>query len=343
MNLHSKPGSVLREYAKGEIGQDRFFREVLPAARPVVMRGVVSDWPAVVVANSSDASLIDYLSTFAAAQPVQAAFGPPGIRGRLFYNATLDGLNFRRGKILLRTVFEQLLAAADKAEPGAIAVQSMRTIESLPGFDQDNRLSWLPDSIKARAWIGNRITVAAHYDSSENIACVVAGRRRFTLFPPDQVANLYPGPFELTPAGPIVSMVDFDDPDHDRYPKFRKALNEAYVVDLEPGDAIYIPYLWWHHVRSVDPINMLVNYWWNPATATTGKPLDAMLHAMFAIKNLDPHHREAWASLFDHFVFQRDGEPGIHLSADRRGIQGALPPSDLREALAAIGRSLSSP
>src|SRR3546814_19620038 len=84
----------------------------------------------------------------------------------------------------------------------------------------------------------NRIRVAPHYDLMENVACCVAGRRRFTLFPPDQLANLYPGPFELTPAGTPVSMVDPFAPDLDRYPRFAEAGTHARGATLEPGEAL---------------------------------------------------------------------------------------------------------
>ena len=56
------------------------------------------------------------------------------------------------------------------------------------------------------------------------------------------MANLYPGPLENTPAGAVVSMVDFDDPDLERFPRFPQAMAEAWVADLEPGDAIYITF-----------------------------------------------------------------------------------------------------
>ncbi len=82
----------------------------------------------------------------------------------------------------------------------AMAVQSEDIAELLPQFAAENRLA-LVRGVRPRIWIGNRIRVAPHYDLKENVACCVAGRRRFTLFPPDQLANLYPGPFELTPGG----------------------------------------------------------------------------------------------------------------------------------------------
>ena len=59
---------------------------------------------------------------------------------------------------------------------------------------------WI-EGVPPRLWLGNAIKVATHYDQMENIGIVVTGRRRFTLFPPEQVANLYMGPIELTPAG----------------------------------------------------------------------------------------------------------------------------------------------
>ena len=62
-------------------------------------------------------------------------------------------------------------------------------------------------------WLGNRAIVAPHYDIHDNLACVVAGRRKFNLFPPEQIENLYPGPTLVTPGGVPVSMVDLNQPD----------------------------------------------------------------------------------------------------------------------------------
>ena len=56
------------------------------------------------------------------------------------------------------------------------------------------------------------------------------------------------------------------------------------VADLEPGDAIYIPTLWWHHVRSHSPLNILLNYWWqaDPAQTQFASVFDALMHKLRA-------------------------------------------------------------
>ena len=72
-------------------------------------------------------------------------------------------------------------------------------------------------------------------DLPDNLACVVAGRRRVTLFPPAQLENLYIGPLDHTPAGQAVSLVDFHAPDPARFPKFTEALRHARGAVLEPA------------------------------------------------------------------------------------------------------------
>jgi hypothetical protein len=319
---------------------ERFWTEILPAGRPMVLRGAVRDWPVVAAGRESPAALVAYLRRFDRGLPVRAMLGPPSIEGRFFYNADLSDFNFRSDHVKLAAALDLLLNAVDDVRPTSLAIQSVPTRANLPGFDSDNRMALLPESLEPRVWIGNRVTVAAHHDPSENIACVVAGRRRFTLFPPDQAANLYPGPFELTPAGPIVTMVDFRAPDLERYPRFADAMAVAQSAELAPGDALYIPYLWWHHVESIDAMNMLVNYWWTPPGEHEGHPVQALLHAMVAIKNLPEAHRQGWRALFDHYVFQDHGPPGAHLPVDRQGIQGPLDAELLRRVRSAIAGTL---
>jgi hypothetical protein len=298
--------------------------QVLAEYRPAVLRGLVQDWPAVKAARVSPAELARYLAAFDSGKAVDAILMPPEVRGRIAYDESMDGFNFVRNRLPVSAILEQLSRYAAFPQPPAVAVQSAPVADCLPGFALQNRLSLLDAAVAPRIWIGNRVTVPAHFDESENVACVVAGKRRFTLFPPEQVANLYVGPLDFAPTGAAMSLVQAAEPDFARFPKFREALASAWVAELEPGDAIYIPTLWWHHVESVDrTLNVLVNYWWNGALADverTDSGMDCLLHALLNIRPMPPALRSAWASLFEHYVFRASDEDLAHIPERRRGV-----------------------
>jgi hypothetical protein len=175
-------------------------------------------------------------------------------------------------------------------------------------------------------WLGNRTRTAAHWDLPQNLACVVAGRRRFTLFPTDQIGNLYVGPLEFTLAGQAISLVDVDAPDLERYPRFAEALGAARTAELGPGDALYIPSLWWHAVASLDEFGAMINFWWRDAEPPLLTPLNALYHAVITMKNLPPNELAAWRVLFDHYIFGDNGDPAEHLPEKARGILGRRTP-----------------
>jgi hypothetical protein len=274
----------------------------------------------------------------AAANPVPFMRAPADVEGRLHYGAEIGTRNFTVQQAPLCDFLDALALEAEKDRPDALALQGLNAGDHVPGFAEANRLAILPPAILPRLWIGNAAKVAIHHDPSENIAVVAAGRRRFTLFPPEQVGNLYMGPFNPTPAGVQVSMVHLTAPDLDRYPRFADALEAAQTAELEAGDAIYIPYQWYHHVEALSPFSMLVNYWWDAAPAGAGSPWDAMMFGLMSLRLLPPDQRRAWQAMFDHYVFLANGDPGEHLPADARGILAATSPQDvahMRNALLA--------
>ncbi|HTU11371.1 MAG TPA: cupin-like domain-containing protein [Allosphingosinicella sp.] len=323
-----------------DVDPARFLEEIRPLGRPAVLRGLAAHWPAVAAGTGPVEGFADYLMRFADPREVPVLMGPPEIQGRFFYRDDLRALNFTRAKMRLGAFLGLLLAQRGEARPDALSLQSEPIPELLPGFHAANDIGLLDPSVVPRAWLGNAVRVAAHYDVKENIGVVVAGRRRFTLFPPEQVANLYPGPFELTPAGTPVSLVDPAAPDLARFPRFAAALAQAQVAELEPGDAIYIPYHWWHAVDSLEPVNLFVNYWWNPAMPGLGAPYDALLHAFLAFRHLPPEQREVWRLMFDHYIFCSDGDPAEHLPPDVRGVMGAPTPEQLRAMRAMLKQAL---
>jgi Cupin-like domain len=269
----------------------------------------VAGWPAVRAAAESPAAFCTYLARRDAGTAVDALRMPPGARGRIFYNDDLTGFNFTRERLTVTEVIERVVKYAAMAKPPAIAAQSAPVAECLPAFANENVLALVHESIRPRIWLGSAVVTPAHFDESANVACVVAGRRRFTLLPPGQVANLYVGPLDFAPTGTPVSLVSFREPDFARFPRFREALAHALVTELGPGDAIYIPPLWWHHVESLERLNALVNYWWKgPPGAPVEAPsaFTALHQSLAAFRDAPPAERAAWEALFAHFVFGRD-------------------------------------
>lgn len=295
---------------------------------PLVLRGAVADWPLVRKAQASDDGAVAYLKHFYNGRPVNALVAPPSERGRFFYRADSKRMNFETASALLPDVLQSLLAERDSDSPAAIVMQAISAPDSLPGLEQENPNRFAPAGSQARVWIGNKATVAPHFDVAENIACVVAGRRRFILFPPEQTTNLYPGPMDVTPANVPISMVAMDEPDFVRFPRYRDALAAAQVAELEPGDAIYIPYLWWHGVQSLSSFNILVNYWFNRDEAAARYPFVPMLALAFrAYRDMAPQQREAWRALYEHYLFQEGGDPMEALSPQHRESEHAPDPS----------------
>jgi hypothetical protein len=313
-----------------DVDQATFAREIATRYQPAVLRGVVAQWPAVRHGRESPVAFYRYLAGFDSGRPVDAILMRPEVHGRIGYDATLDGFNFARNRLPITTLVEQLARYGHFDDPPSLAVQSALVPDCLPGFQAENRLPLLPDSVAPRIWLGNRVTVPAHFDESSNVACVVAGRRRFTLFPPEQVGNLYIGPLDHAPTGAPMSLVSLAAPDFDRYPRFKDALAAARVADLAPGDAIFIPTLWWHHVESLDAkLNALVNYWWKGSLGgveRTASGLDSLLHCLLDLGALPPELRRAWGALFDHYVFHAGPDTLAHIPPPHRGVAGPLTP-----------------
>lgn len=311
-----------------DLSARQFFDEILPLQRPVVIRGFAGHWPLVNAAKESPQEFVKYLNRFYTGKKASILLGHPDIKGRFFYTDDMTGLNYVKGDERLDLFLSRLLELIDKHVYPAISIQNVLLKDILPGLQDENKTDFFPD-VDPRLWIGNQATVCAHYDGSDNLACVVAGRRRFILFPPEQVANLYPGSLNFTPAGAPVSLVNLHQPDFDRYPRFKTALDNAYSAELFPGDAIFIPMLWWHHVDSLEKVNGLMNYWWNGSAAkevVQPTPLDSLNMALLAMRNLTPLQRNAWRAMFDHYLFKQGVDPASYIPKHCQYAVGDITP-----------------
>ena len=297
---------------------------LLTSSEPLVLRGLASSWPMVAKARASQQEAGAYLRRFYRGEQVLAFLGAPDIGGRYFYNEDLSGFNYASVKAPLDKVLEELEEHKDAVRPPSFYVGSTMIDHYLPGFRAENDLDLGARQPLVSIWIGNRSRIAAHHDVPDNIAVVAAGRRRFTLFPPEQVSNLYIGPLDFTPAGQAISLVDFAKPDLERFPRFAQAMQHARAAELGPGDAIFIPSMWWHHIEALEPFNALVNYWWRQSPPHMDSPISALMLALLTLRELPPAQRSAWQELFRHYVFESDGGEAAHIPPHARRILAPL-------------------
>lgn len=305
---------------------------LLRPVRPYVLRGVAARWPIARAGVASAQEAIAYLKGFARDTAVTVSVAPPDAGGRISYRPDLLGFDFRQEKAPLPAVLDSLLHYLDDPAAPTLYVGSTTIDTWLPGFREHNDVGFGAVQPLASIWIGNRTRIPTHQDVPDNIACVVAGRRRVTLFPPDQLQNLYIGPLDRTPAGQPVSLVDFTAPDYrhdqERFPKFAEALRHAQTAELSPGDAVLIPSMWWHRFEALDAFNVLVNYWWRQSPMWMDTPMNALMLAIMSVRDLPPEQREIWREVFRYYVFDADAQTAAHIPEAARGM--LAPMDDLR-------------
>lgn len=300
-----------------------FQQEIIPLYRPAILKGIFEEWPIVKAGRDSVGSIVNYLNRFNKHAVVEGFVSSPEVQGNFSYKSDFSGFNFEKVnepfELLLKKMLDYL---QDQGRP-RVYIGSARIIDCLPDLMNENPCSLVGSNLVPRIWLGNPTIIQPHFDYPDNLACVVSGRRRFTLFPPQQISNLYVGPIDVTPAGQAISLVSLKNPDFEKFPKFKQALAEAMVAELEPGDAIYIPSLWWHNVEAVDSFNVLINYWSNSGIGLDS-PQDAMIHALMTMQELSSNERMAWRHIFDHYVFQTKGDPVSHLPEHAKGVLGPM-------------------
>jgi hypothetical protein len=246
---------------------EEFGQQILPARQPAVLRSVAADWPLVEAGREGPNRIAKLLANNATDTIANFLRADPKEEGRFHYGDDGQSFNFIRGRGNLPGLLEGLREQENADRPYAIVAQSLIADHFVRGFAKAHPMPLVPWSAEPRLWIGNAAKIATHKDSIDNVAVVAAGRRRFTLFPPEAEPDLYMGPAHPTPAGTPISMVHVTAPDFDRFPRFASALEVAQIAEISPGDAIFIPKNWFHHVEALERFNILVNYWWDSTSA----------------------------------------------------------------------------
>lgn len=317
---------------QGPLPRGADWEALMAIGQPALFRGAALEWPLVRAGLESPRAAANYLLSGHSGAPVVVYRGAPEIGGRFFYTPAVDGFNFTGTREPLPAVLDEVLSLSGSDQDPSIYIGSTDLAGFFPGIAAQTSFdlaaihpSLVENPGLGSVWISNRTTATCHYDYSHNIAVCAVGRRRFTLFPPDQAANLYPGPLDPTPGGQVVSMVDFAAPDLDRHPRFAAAREHALVAEMEPGDVLVYPAMWWHHVEALSPFNVLVNFWSNFVPPFIDSPQVTLLHALLSLRDRPADEKAAWKALFDYYVFGDPELPRAHLPAH---AQGPLAPID---------------
>lgn len=129
-------------------------------------------------------------------------------------------------------------------------------LKAFPQLAQDLPYQALfpPGSITAHgAWIGPAgAKTGLHYDYLDNLAWLVAGRKRFYLAPPGSVERV----------GKLSRKYDrwaqLADIDVQELAELSPSLRgRIYVADLTAGDCLFVPKGWWHQVENLSPSILL--------------------------------------------------------------------------------------
>ncbi|MCG3174492.1 MAG: hypothetical protein GMKNLPBB_02731 [Myxococcota bacterium] len=221
----------------------RWERSIRHGFRPLVIRGLARDWPALILWSPA------YLAEHSGETPI-----PVGDTegGRVIIDEH-KGVQIRQS-----TLREYAALAQDPAGRGYMSVDiNLLNPVVRKDFPPPEPCASAPYRW-SKLWMGRAGTVTPmHWDLPRNIVVQITGRKRFWLAAPWQAPNVYPLP--LKSPFPNFARVRVEEPDFQAWPRMRRL--SVWRAELEPGDAIFIPSGWWHEVRNVEP-SITLNFFW---------------------------------------------------------------------------------
>lgn len=216
------------------VGPDEFRDAHYAANRPLVMPGLIADWPAVTRWTP------EYLKRVFGAQPVQVQAkrnsDPRFEREKDRHTATIEFDAFIEQ--IEREEGNDLYLTAYNSGANAEAMSALRPdLGSLDAYLRQDA---------GMLWIGPRGTFTPlHHDLTNNLLLQVTGRKSVLLVSPLETPRLYNDQHVFS------RVSDLEEPGiAERFPLLADI--RIYRVDLSPGDALFIPVGWWHQVRALD-------------------------------------------------------------------------------------------
>jgi hypothetical protein len=235
-------------------------------SHPVVLRGVLSEWPVLqrLAACADDDARAQYLGAAFGRNSVEYTRVPLRDPFMGYDEHGRQNFSYALAECSLSEFCEALRAARN--DPCADVLYARGGANALRGWrDFSAAIRPLP-MLKGMAahgegiWLGSgRHTTYLHQDAHFNFFAMLAGTKRVLLYPLEAIADLYPTPFFGGIAGTTSSFVRPVAPDYETFPRFRHAASQSWSAILGPGDLLCIPPCWWHHVEAAPGLNLMIN------------------------------------------------------------------------------------
>lgn len=234
----------------GTIGAREFHERFVVPETPVILTRLIEDWPA----------LQRWTPSY-----FQERFGHVQLEAeRLEKGVPGENESYLESMVTESMTIAQYIELADRSNDGSIyaAQQPLRTL--LPDAVKDIRPIPYVSRLLCRAagttellWIGSRGCASGlHFDKAHNFNIQLHGKKRWVIFPREQQPLLYlPSTLRKNHFSPI----DFDKPDYERFPRYRQATPIEF--EMGPGETLFLPVGWVHHVRTLE-FSIGLNLWW---------------------------------------------------------------------------------
>ena len=219
-----------------KLSRQAFLDNYYALNRPVVMTGAMDDWPAM---------------TCWTAEELKRRFGDRvvSVQANRDYDANYEQNSDKLRSEMRFGEFVDITETIGETNNYYITANNSETnTEALKDLWQDiiPFAEYLRDDPANRGffWFGPKGTVTPlHHDLTNNFMAQVRGRKLVRLIAPYELPNLYNNRH-------CYSAVNLDKIDYDQFPLFRNVT----VIDVEigPGDLLFLPVGWWHHVRGLD-------------------------------------------------------------------------------------------
>lgn len=214
------------------IESEDFLKNHVRTKTPLKMTGMMASWPAMQKWS------FEYFRDLGSSVDVHLEVG----------NVMQGETGFRKEAFC--AFIDQLLSDAPEDNKAYLSV--FRIFDAFPQLRSDVDFSIL-DQFKLKSstsgWIGPAGTVTGyHIDWGDNILAQVCGRKRLHIAAPEHSPNMYVS--RKFDQGTTISEVNLHDYDASQFPRFSKVQHHRII--LHPGEMIFIPRGWWHHVESLD-------------------------------------------------------------------------------------------